>query len=236
MRILAGKEVKTGLIIQGECVMLDRNGTVYPCIDHLYHPNPGTANDGYSEIERTIDWLYANQIRQIQPELDQWLACRTARQIAQSEDTETKEEVLLNVMYSDLYEPCAAVRQTVSDVYDACVCDSQNTAMLLSLDETEIAGKISAFLNESFLRVRAGGKKNPEGTSTIYFRISSHDFDWRPVILGFLWDVFRSPIQMPQKIWIGHDEETNPPESVLFEGNPTELVRCISSLKYIGWI
>lgn len=41
--------------------------------------------------------------------------------------------------------------------------------------------------------------------------------------MDFLWDTFKNPDAMPHKIWVGHDAETNPPETVLFEGTPQEL-------------
>ena len=51
--------------------MLHRNGTVYPCIDNRYHPNPGTEETEYDEIERPVDWLIANGF--LSDEIEMWL-------------------------------------------------------------------------------------------------------------------------------------------------------------------
>ena len=86
-----------------------------------------------------------------------------------------------------------------------------------------LAKHITEFLNENFLRVRAGGKLNPEGADAIYFRISSHGYNWHSVIVDFLWDTFGEPSKMPKRIVVCHDAETNPPEVILFDGTPQEL-------------
>ena len=67
------------------------------------------------------------------------------------------------------------------------------------------------------------GSVFPVGEDSIYFRISSHDYDWYRTIIDFLWDAFGDTNKMPSRIWIGHDAETNPPEVVLFDGTPNEL-------------
>lgn len=227
MKILSNKQLKNGSSIHGECVMINKDGSVYPCIDNLYHPNPGTAETEYDEIERTIDWLYMHSINSIKSELNRWVAVRVAK-ILEEDPEASLDEVLLNVMYCDSYDPCQATKDAVGSAYVNCK-DSEILNRYLQYDELNIAKKIVDFLNERFLRVRAGGKLNPEGSDSIYFRISSHDYNWRSVIEDFLWDTFKSIDQMPKYIWIGHDAETNPPEITLFEGTPQDLINDFDS-------
>lgn len=213
MKIVCTK--RNGGTVMGECVMLDRDGNVYECIDNAYHPNPGTEDTGYDEIERTVDWLYQNKVRSVYRLLDLWIAARVQEEL---EDTpsESLESVIYNVMFCDLYTPCDATKSAIRRAYES--------RKPIEYDSISLAGQIAHFLNNKFLRVRAGGKLNPEGSDSIYFRISSKGYDWHPVIIDFLWDTFGDPDAMPSYIWIGHDAETNPPEVTLFEGSPKDLL------------
>lgn len=223
MKILEGR-TGTGFTVKGEAVMLDKYGDVYPVIDNVMHPNPGTKSDGYSEIERTIDWLYSINATRVKKLLDEWVKIRVAFEMDYDPE-ESENEIIKNVMYSDLYDPCQAAVESVKksiqvlkyrpDVFNDILSDSSR--------ELEVAEKIVMYLNENFLRVRAGGKLNPEGANAIYFRISSHGYDWHRVIVDFLWNTFGSPDKMPMRVWIGHDKETNPPETILFDVTPQEL-------------
>ena len=51
MNIILEGRTGTGFTVSGESVMLDKYGDVYPTIDNLMHPNPGTEEDEYSEIK-----------------------------------------------------------------------------------------------------------------------------------------------------------------------------------------
>ncbi len=188
MQIMSNKTLKNGTTIQGECVMIDRNGKVYQCIDNLYHPNPGTKADGYSEIERTIDWLYQNNLHSIRPYLDRWIACRVAKELYNQDCG--LSNIINNVMFCDLYKPCDRTISAIESAYKVCLQNDEILPKYLKLDELHIAEVITEFLNESFLRVRAGGKLNPQSTNSIYFRISSHDYNWYYVISDFLYDTF----------------------------------------------
>lgn len=220
MKILEGR-TGTGFTVNGDSVMIDRYGDVYPTIDNKMHPNPGTEEDGYSEIERTIDWLYQHDQKAIKPVLDEWVMTRAARLIA--EGYSDNLEIINEVYYSDLYTPCKRAIDSVRSAIES-LQDDKLLKKYLEEDEITYARKIASWLNERFLRVRAGGKLNPEGANAIYFRISSHGYDWHRVIVNFLWDVFKDPKDMPSRIWIGHDAETNPPETVLFDGTPDDLL------------
>lgn len=223
MKILSNTITGNGYTLRGECLMLDRYGTVYPCIDNLMHPNPGTEEDEYSEIERTVDWLYANNIRAVYPLIDKWLRCRIASLYLEDSDL-SLEDIISDTMYSDIYEPCQAIKDKINEIHQEYVNNPRQASDDFEIDELSTSRSIAKHLNERFLRVRAGGKLNPEGTNSIYFRISSHGYDWHRVIVDFLWDIFQSPKQMPLYIWIGHDAETNPPEVKLFEGSPDDLL------------
>ena len=221
MKILEGR-TGTGFTVSGDSVMIDRYGDVYPTIDNKMHPNPGTEKDGYSEIERTVDWLYRNKQKSVYSYLDRWVMTRVARLL--SEGYTDDEEIVTEVFYSDLYTPS---EDSVNSVVRALNILEESDGLLESFleeDELKYARKIASWLNERFLRVRAGGKLNPEGADAIYFRISSHGYDWHRVIVDFLCDVFKDTKDMPGRVWVGHDAETNPPETVLFDGTPEDLM------------
>lgn len=174
--------------------------------------------------------MYANNIRSVKHLLDKWVAIRVAYEVGEVGDdiNISYDDTVLNVMYSDLYQPCENTLSAINKAYETCQ-DSNSRVAYVYTDEVDVARKITSYLNENFLRVRAGGKLNPQGTNSIYFRISSHGYDWHNVIVDFLWDTFQSPKDMPSTIWIGHDAETNPPETVLFEGTPDELLELYDS-------
>lgn len=209
-----------GASITGECVMLHRYGDVYPCIDNLYHPNPGTEEDEYSEIERPVDWLLANNIGSKRV-ISRWMAARMS-QLMEDDPDESLSELVHDIMYDDGYTISPETARMLFNVYKV-LQDPIKYRKALQLDELEEAREIATFINEYFLRVRAGGKLNPEGANAIYFRISSHGYDWHSTISNFLWDTFGSIDQMPSRIWIGHDAETNPPEITLFDGTPDDF-------------
>ena len=217
-----------GSSISGECVMLHRCGDVYPCIDNLYHPNPGTEETEYDEIERPVDWLIANGF--LSNDIEMWIRARVAALIEDEgfDKDADMNEVVNNIMYSDDYRVNQKTRQLIEDIYFWMDLDN-NLESSLELDELDYAREIARFINENFLRIRAGGKLNPDGTNSIYFRISSHGYNWRRRIEDFLWDTFGSPDKMPNYIWIGHDAETNPPEVTLFEGTPDDFIEQFDS-------
>lgn len=214
-----------GASIKGEAVMLSRYGDVLNVIDNKYHPNPGSKEEGYPEIERCIDWCYSNleYCKPISKNLDNWIDARVSQELKENPSS-SFEEVVLNVMYSDTYSPCEETLSSLNRAYETYSGVVSDIKVPEEGSEIKDSEKISNYINEKFTRVRAGGKLNPEGANAIYFRISSHGFDWHSVIVNFLWDMFDSPDKMPKKIWIGHDAENNPPEITLFEGTPKELL------------
>lgn len=219
---------KNGSYVTGDCVMLHRNGTVYPCIDNRYHPNPGTEETEYDEIERPVDWLIANGF--LSDEIEMWLYARIAALIDEDgyDEDADMNEIVNSIMYSDSYQVDSKTRQLIEDIY-AWMGDEDNLRNCIDINELQYARDIARFINENFLRIRAGGKLNPDGTNSIYFRISSHGYDWRCNIENFLQDTFDSPDKMPNYIWIGHDAETNPPEVTLFEGTPNDFIEQFDS-------
>ena len=209
--------------------MLHRNGTVYQCIDNKYHPNPGTEETEYDEIERPVDWLIANGF--LSDEIEMWLYARIAALIDEDgyDADADMNEIVNSIMYSDSYQVDSKTRQLIEDIY-AWMGDEDNLRNCIDINESQYARDIARFINENFLRIRAGGKLNPDGTNSIYFRISSHGYDWRRNIENFLRDTFDSPDKMPNYIWIGHDAETNPPEVTLFEGTPNDFIEQFDSV------
>lgn len=224
MKILKDVKIEGSVdrTLLGECCMLSRYGEVYDCIDNAMHPNPGTEETQYDEIERTIDWILSIPFYEMVITCTEWIQVKVAKYLKEFPNS-TLDEVILNTMYTDLYEPCDACKDIFADIYDLYTSGLQSVDAYANSDDISIARKITTWLNENFLRVRAGGKFNPEGANAIYFRISSHGYDWHRTIVDFLWDTFGDPNKMPNKIWIGHDAETNPPEIVLFDGTPDEL-------------
>lgn len=222
MKILKEKSTGTGSTINGEAIMLSRYGDIVNVIDNKYHPNAGPKEDGYPEIERCIDWCLCNMqyCYPILKSIDGWINNRVYKEVKENPEI-SLDETILNVMYSDYYTPCRETVRTIKRAYDEYTGQPNSHP---HGSEIEYAEDIVSFINERFTRVRAGGKLNPEGSNSIYFRISSHYFDWHSVIVDFLWDVFKDPKKMPKRIWIGHDAENNPPETVLFDGTPEELL------------
>lgn len=209
--ILEGKFTKNGSQIKGDAIMLGKYDDVIPCIDNAYHPNPGSD---YSEIERCIDWTLTNNLEErVLKYIEGWMTARV-NNVKEYFGTDDFDEFVKEVMFSDDYTPCT---KTIDLIKKCMKSDSDNK------NEKPYAERIARFINDNFTRVRAGGKLNPDGSDSIYFRISSHGYDWREVFVDFLWDTFGSPDKMPRRIWIGHDAENNPPEVTLFDGTPEEL-------------
>ena len=206
----------------GECYMLSKYGEVYDCIDGTFHPNPGTEETKYSEIERTIDWIMRVPFYQIIEHCKVWLKIRVAQEMYEFPN-ESLDDIILNVMYSDLYEPCNLCLDTIKECYEEFIDDPFKIDSYAHSNDIKVASEITSWLNETFTRVRIGGKFNPNGKDAIYFRISSHGYDWHRTIVDFLWDKYGDTKKMPRYIWIGHDAETNPPEVTLFDGTPEEL-------------
>lgn len=214
--------IHNGFRIVGECAMIDRYGNIYDCLDNCYHPNPGTEETQYSEIERTIDWLYSYDVTPVKPLLDKWIANRVAN--VYGEIAQEYEDVLVNVMYCDAYEPCQATKDAVHSALSVCETGREAKEMYLKYDYLDFCRQIVSYLNENFMRVRCNGKLNPEGADIIVFRISSHGYDWSPIIRNFLWEVFHNVDSMPKGVWIGYDAETHPPEKVLYDGTSKDLI------------
>ena len=223
-KILCNK-APTGYVIHGECLMLDKYGDVYNCIDNAYHPNPGTAEDDYSEIERVVDWIFENDLRgSIETVAYDWLNVRVAQELYNDIDA-SFDDLLYNIMYCDTYDPCDKTKSLILEIMTD-MKDDESYAIIDKwerLDDVKLASRVAYYLNQNFLRVRAGGKFDSIGEDTIYFRISSQGYNWRRVIEDFLWDTFGNINNMPSRIWIGHDAETNPPEITLFDGSPEEF-------------
>ena len=213
----------TGSNIYGDCVMLRKGGSVYPCIDNKYHPNPGTGEDGYAEIERVIDWVLQNNLNLLNRTVENWMRARIADNISNIGSIET-DDIFEDTFYCDgTYIPCDKAQAMFYKIIKEFEFDFESYESALQSDETDYSKVIADYINENFLRVRAGGKLNPDGSDSIYFRISSHGYDWHRDIADFLWDTFNDITSMPRYVWIGHDAETNPPETVLFDGNPENL-------------
>lgn len=223
-----------GRTIKGNAVMLSKYGDVYNSIDNAYHPNPGTKEDEYSEIERCIDWLIANNLKSIYPEIQDWIAIRVANYLEEEIDIDNidSKDLMDSVLYTDAYKPCFGTVTMVQEAYDYFKENPDMIEKFIEKDELIPAEKIADYINEKFLRVRAGGKLNPNGEDAIYFRISSHGYDWHRTIVDFLWEIYEDPKNMPHRIWIGHDAETNPPETVLFDGTPNELFNDFDYKKF----
>ena len=204
--------------IKGDAIMLGKYGEIVPCIDNLYHPNPGRD---LSEIERCIDWILLNNLESsvLKDDILGWFENRVDTSMYEC-DPEDFEEFTKAVMYSDTYEVCnktkSYIKKAISNVLNSNYDGVES--------EEYYGSKIADWINSNFTRVRAGGKLNPEGTNSIYFRISSKGYDWTRTIIDFLWDTFKDPSRMPDRIWVGHDEENNPPEVVLFDGSPNDLI------------
>ena len=135
--------------------MLHRNGTVYPCIDNRYHPNPGTEETEYDEIERPVDWLIAHGF--LSDEIEMWLYARIAALIDEDgyDADADMNEIVKSIMYSDSYQVDSKTRQLIGDIY-AWMGDEDNLRNCIDINESQYARDIARFINENFLRIRAG--------------------------------------------------------------------------------
>ena len=215
-----------GSTIQGEAVMLSKYGGVYNVLDNKYHPNPGPRSEGYPEIERCIDWAVDNNLPLTVP-ISGWMKTRIANYLDFNGITQFDEidfdDLIGEVMFNDAYEISPKTEQLIKECTESLIERPESIKDFLNQNEVEYADNVVEYINEKFLRVRAGGKLNPEGTDSIYFRISSHGYDWHRTIVEFLWDTFGSISKMPRLIWIGTDLENRGEEIVMFEGTPEEL-------------
>lgn len=208
MRVLASEQIKSM-----SCVVLGRLGDVYACIDNGFHPHCGDKDSGYPETYSAVDWMITNRVNRGCKAVNQWLA----QQLRSCYDDGFNLDVATEIIFAGVdcsdrtLEMCNQIWNNITNIeFDADFA-------------LQCAQDIDFYLNQNFLRVRSGGKLNPSSSNSIYFRISSKDYNWRDVIEDFLWDTFKSISDMPSTIWIGHDAETNPPEVVLFEGSPEDL-------------
>ena len=215
MKVLSSTQIQSM-----SCVVLGRLGDVYPCIDNGFHPHCGDKQLGYPETYSAVDWMLTNRVnRGCNKSVTGWISQQLKKCYDDGFDLTLATDIIFaGIDYdSRTIEMCNQLWSGIESVqYDEDLC-------------LQYAEMIDFYLNQNFLRVRAGGKLNPSGSDSIYFRISSKDYDWRDVIEDFLWDTFKSIENMPSLIWIGHDAETNPPEVVLFEGSPDDLFRKFDS-------
>jgi len=219
IKLLSSVSVKANW---GESVMLDKAGNVYPTIDGMYHPPASTG-----EIERTADWLCQyikpplfNKFRET---IMDWLRIRYANIWFDEPDVIDDRAAFMNaLLYTDKHsEELWQLVQEVAVIADDL--DDKQIEEMGQQDENGVDEFLVHLVNEQFLRVRAGGKLNPEPeNNTVYFRISSRGFNWRPVIEQYMWDTFNSPENMPSGMWIGTDKESRGEEIIYFDGDPRD--------------
>lgn len=214
-------------------VMLFKYGGVYPGVNNLFHPYPGDEKDGYPEIEVCINWLCQNDIvSSVSAAVTEWLQIKVAEKYQEDPDV-SLEDMIEDVLFMDSEDVCEDLRRRIHNIYDETYdLSSDQVSERASRDPSDPAKDIADFVNEKFLRIREGGKLDSVGENAIYFRISSHGYDWHRSIVEYLWDTYGSPKKMPRRIWIGHDLESNPPETVLFDGTPEDLLENEDSKVY----
>ena len=206
-------------------VMLSKYGEVYPGVNNLFHPYPGDKKDGYPEIETCINWLCQNGITSsVSTAITEWLQIKVAEKYQEDPDM-SLEDMIEEILFMDLEDVCEDLKHRIHNVYnETCDLSGDQISDRAGRDPLDPTAYIADFINERFLRIREGGKLDSVGENAIYFRISSHGYDWHRSIVEYLWDTYGSPKKMPRRIWIGHDLESNPPETVLFDGTPEELL------------
>ena len=149
--------------------MVRRDGKAIPCVQHIYADS--------SELDETLyaaEWLYQNTIdketKSICISLIKSYGCTLDRQNVIGgilKDIDKKPYVFLTAEFIN----------SVRKVIDNTACG----------DISELSKKVESTLNEEFLRVRYGGLYNTCANSRdIYFRVSSHGFDWFRIICSFL--------------------------------------------------
>ena len=149
--------------------MVRRDGKAIPCIQHIYAD--------LSELDETLyaaEWLYQNTIdketKSLCISLIKSYGCTLERQNVIRgilKDIEKKPYVFLTAEFIN----------SVRKVIDNTECG----------DISELSKRVESALNEEFLRVRYGGLYNTCANSKdIYFRVSSHGFDWFRIICRFV--------------------------------------------------
>lgn len=209
--------------------MLRVDDREYAAIDGLYYPN-------CEEIERCIDWIYANNLHEesIGNTVNAWLHARTHVLMNYCFDEMIDisfEEFVKEIMYADAYTPCQRTMEALRILW-------QNyEGSEYYVDEAASAEAIEMWVNQNFTRVRFGDEYNPEEDDTLYFRISSKGVNWRPAIQQFLinrYGYYGSP-NPPKRIWIGLDMVRDLSVTVLFEGTWEELWDCLEDRSLMWW-
>lgn len=205
--------------MKSHVVILDKYGTVYPVVNEC-HPNPGSYPH-YEAIGETVDWFCRTHAGgdRVFDYIEYWLFSSISVFKQDNEGECTVQDVIDEIFWMDKQDLSNKTVDLITKILQVETPDPDH------LDTpTTYAQKIADYLNQKYLRVRAGGKFDYNREDTIYFRISSKGYDWRAVIIDFLWDTYKDPQHMPKTVWIGHDEETNPPETTLFYGSCSDLL------------
>lgn len=160
--------------------MVRRDGSIFPVVQHI-HGNP-------EDVEETLfaaEWLYERtRRRQTRKDIEAFVRM-WGLQFAE----ETNGEELKNRIYHRMEErPYPFITRQFADKIVDIIAGWKDHGG--HADETmDINGycrQVTMDLNEEFLRVHFGGKYHTEpGNRTLYFRISSENYNWGRVIREF---------------------------------------------------
>lgn len=160
--------------------MVRRDGSIFPVVQHIYG-NP-------EDVEETLfaaEWLYERtRRRQTRKDIEAFVRM-WGLQFAE----ETNGEGLKNRIYHRMEErPYPFITRQFADKIVDIIAEwkDHNGHADETMDINGYCRQVTLDLNEEFLRVRFGGKYHTEpGNQTLYFRVSSENYNWSRVIREF---------------------------------------------------
>ena len=177
--------------------MLRRDGEAFPVVQHLYG-----SPDCVEETLYAGEWLYRHTLR----ESARQAVLGLVRAYGLSLGAGAAAENLCRVIGEKPY-----IFLTLPFVEEAAPLLKQGEPG----DLTTLNLQVNRCLNEEFLRSRLGGLYNTApGCRDMYFRVSSGEYDWGPVIQGFL-SAHREEIDTVTVVW---DEESTGRSDFVLDG------------------
>lgn len=187
--------------------MVRRDGGIFPVIQHIYgnviqieetlfaaewlYGHTGWEQTRQDIVDFTVAWVTQLEKETGSEDIRECVYCWIENRPYQSITRKFADKILKWREKADNtgVDRDAENEKNIVDVGN--IRESRNTEKCIDIDQDmELAGycrKITLDLNEEFMRVRFGGLYHTEpGNRKLYFRISSENFNWSEVIMGFL--------------------------------------------------
>lgn len=198
--------------------MLRQDGEAWEVKQHLYVMND---DDLSSEAEVASFLIYSDSDDKDYCEyvLDAWMGMLIEYHVDFDSDSDSIDEMILNKVRSTPYQfPFPLSSSKLLEIHHKCNNFTDTGELYDFLDNvrdhlSEIQTNIKQSLNQQFCRVRAGGKYNDESRGrnvqnyTMWFRISSVNYNWANTIYIFVADHYRG--LQTDSIFICRDYESD---------------------------